>query len=446
MDSKHNNNHSKKVDTVDNADKKTKKDPSSSLSNNMLSKQLEGYVTDKLDSIHSTPINIALTGDTGSGKSTLINTLRGLRPNDKGAAKVGTVETTLKPVPYEHPNFPNVIFWDLPGVGTPNFPQKTYKKKVNLKFYDFFLIVISNRFTENALWLAKVLTKKHRPFFFVRSKVDIDISMKRKYNPNIKDKQILKELKSDIKNNLSDMQYEVFIVSGELDNTDRWDFPELKRRIIGVLPDVKKQTLIVSLSSFATDIIDQKCEVLKNRIIFYSIASGFGALVPVPGLSFGVDTALLVKMAVEMAQVLGLTENQVGTSYEKLSRKATVIAILGKATALISTKAILKLITKQASSAVVEEVVRYVPVAGQLAAGALSFGATYQTGRVILKKMRELALQMADEIVENQSKDIEILDFSATETEQIPNQQNSEEDQENSEYKFDTNKYIETEL
>jgi predicted GTPase len=210
----------------------------------MLSKQLEGYVNDKLDSIHSTPINVALTGDTGSGKSTLINTLRGLRPTDKGAAKVGTVETTLKPVPYEHPNFPNVIFWDLPGVGTPNFPQKSYKKKVNLKFYDFFLIVISNRFTENALWLAKVLTKKHRPFFFVRSKVDIDISMKRKYNPNIKDKQILKELKSDIKNNLSDMQYQVFIVSGELENTDRWDFPDLKRRIIDVLPDVKKQTLI----------------------------------------------------------------------------------------------------------------------------------------------------------------------------------------------------------
>jgi len=280
---------------------------------------------------------------------------------------------------------------------------------------DFFLIVISNRFTENALWLAKVLTKKKKPFFFVRSKVDIDIMMKRKYNPKLTDKQIVKELRSDVKNNLTDMVYEVFVVSGELDNTDRWDFPALKRRIIGVLPDVKKQTFIVSLSSFATDIIDQKCEVLKNRIIFYSLASGFGALVPVPGLSFGVDTALLLKMALEMAQTLGLTEQQVGTQYEKLSRKATVIAILGKATALLSTKAILKLITKQASSAVVEEVVRYVPIAGQLAAGALSFGATYQTGRVILKKMRELALEMADEIVNNQSKDIDLPTFESNE-------------------------------
>jgi len=120
-------------------------------------------------------------------------------------------------------------------------------------------------------------------------------------------------------------------------------------------------------------------------------------------------------MAMEMAQTLGLTEQQVGTQYEKLSRKATVIAILGKATALISTKAILKLLTKQASSAVVEELVRYVPFAGQVAAGALSFGATYQTGKVILKKMRQLALEMADEIVQNQSKDIEFPTFESNE-------------------------------
>ena len=51
----------------------------------------------------------------GVGKSTFINCLRGLEAEDEGSASVGVVETTNQPTPYEHPDFPNLKIWDLPG-------------------------------------------------------------------------------------------------------------------------------------------------------------------------------------------------------------------------------------------------------------------------------------------------------------------------------------------
>jgi predicted GTPase len=214
--------------------------------NNLFTRQLQNLMSEKIDSIEKTPLNIAITGDSGTGKSTIVNTLRGLRANDPASAQVGNVETTMTPTAYQHPNFPNVVFWDLPGVGTPKNPVSTYKKRMNLKSYDFFIITISSRFTENNLWLAKVLTKLRKPYFFVRSKLDLEILMKRKQSPRITDLEVVEELRNDIRKQTEGLPFapEIFILSGELENTDRWDFPLLKRRILDVLPDVKKNTLI----------------------------------------------------------------------------------------------------------------------------------------------------------------------------------------------------------
>uniref|UniRef100_A0A8B9HW36 IRG-type G domain-containing protein n=1 Tax=Astyanax mexicanus TaxID=7994 RepID=A0A8B9HW36_ASTMX len=112
-----------------------------------------------------------VTGETGTGKSTFINAYRGLRHGDEGAAETGVTETTTEPTPYEHPTIPNVVLWDLPGVGSIKFTAKTYVKKMQFEKYDFFLI-ISDRFKENDFMLAKAIQKRKNKFYFIRSKVD----------------------------------------------------------------------------------------------------------------------------------------------------------------------------------------------------------------------------------------------------------------------------------
>ncbi|XP_053385775.1 interferon-inducible GTPase 1-like [Mercenaria mercenaria] len=97
------------------------------------------------------PLNIAITGASGVGKSSFINAIRGLTADDEGGAHVDVVEATKDVKPYTHPENENMVFWDLPGVGTPKFPREKYLKIMNFDSFDFFLILAAGRFKNNDL-------------------------------------------------------------------------------------------------------------------------------------------------------------------------------------------------------------------------------------------------------------------------------------------------------
>lgn len=65
--------------------------------------------------------NYGVLGASGTGKSSLINAILGKRPSDPGAARVNAVaQETLKPQSFQLSE--QVLVWDMPGVGTPEFP------------------------------------------------------------------------------------------------------------------------------------------------------------------------------------------------------------------------------------------------------------------------------------------------------------------------------------
>ena len=94
--------------------------------------ELQKYLKKKCNGWRDTKITIGVVGESHSGKSSLINELRGLKPRDKGAAAVKNRECTKEPTPYEYPKNPLVTLWDLPGVGTNNFPQDTYMNDIEV--------------------------------------------------------------------------------------------------------------------------------------------------------------------------------------------------------------------------------------------------------------------------------------------------------------------------
>jgi len=122
-------------------------------------------------------INVAVTGNAGVGKSSFINTVRGLRPRDHGAADVSPNETTMEPKWYEFPELSVATrLWDLPGAGTQRFPRETYIQSMGLRYFDIVIIVTATRYTETEVMIAEELKSFSVPHFMVRNKVDADIA------------------------------------------------------------------------------------------------------------------------------------------------------------------------------------------------------------------------------------------------------------------------------
>ncbi|XP_048461458.1 T-cell-specific guanine nucleotide triphosphate-binding protein 2-like isoform X2 [Rhincodon typus] len=187
----------------------------------------------KINDLDSTELNIAVTGESGSGKSTFINAMRGLRSDDEGAAETGNIETTMEPIGYKDLKMSNVRFWDLPGIGTTRFPADKYLREMNFETYNFFIIISHCRFRENDAELAKEIRRLGKKFYFVRSKIDNDIKSVRNHCTIFNEKEELAKIKNDCVKNLQQAGIpspSVFLIS----NFDQclYDFNLLKHYII----------------------------------------------------------------------------------------------------------------------------------------------------------------------------------------------------------------------
>lgn len=297
-------------------------------------------------------LRIAVTGASGVGKSSWINALRRLLPDDKDAAATGVTETTLEPTMYRFrrrstgpvrgaldrvlnggkrlvkavipfkkdqgnlENFlslgdrvvvaglsrkniedgslaevvgiypegdievqliddgrfarcrrdqlagvlPECVIFDLPGVGTPNYPQATYLKDMGLRHYDFVVLLTSTRFTEAELLLMEGLRYWGVPFFLVRNKVDVDVQNEIDKVEEMQGKEVGAERKKEIE--LETIQSireffkeefnitDLYLVSSKRKLIDQFEFRKLETDMEVVL---KKQRLIDTEENEAPD-------------------------------------------------------------------------------------------------------------------------------------------------------------------------------------------------
>lgn len=246
------------------------------LENNGLA-GLKNLLKRELESLTSTEVHIAVIGMSGSGKSSFINSIRGLKPGDTGAAEVGVNETTTTCNPYSHPENNTFIVWDLPGVGTSNFPQEEYLQKVGYDNYDFFIIISRERCTEIDLWLAQEIRKRKKHCFYVRSYIDVTIQNNARdhsktHNEDILLQSITTKIKEEFQSkDINDLK--VFLISNW--QLDKYDFGRLNNELLSSSDGLKKDFLALSLSAVTREVMGEKKRVLEGRIstIALSIAS-----------------------------------------------------------------------------------------------------------------------------------------------------------------------------
>lgn len=235
-----------------------------------------------LTDIEKAPLNIAVTGETGAGKSTFINALRGIGHEESESAESGAVETTMDRKKYTHPKFPNVTIWDLPGVGTTNFKPEEYLKKMKFQEYDFFLIISSARFRNNEAQLAEAIKKMKKKFYFVRTKIDSDLWNEKKAKPSSYNREkILEVIRSDCVKNLQNANAastRVFLVSSF--EVAQFDFPSLESTLLEELPAHKRHIFVQCLPTITEPAIDRRRDVLKQTIWLEALKAGASATIP----------------------------------------------------------------------------------------------------------------------------------------------------------------------
>nr|XP_023675995.1 interferon-inducible GTPase 5-like [Paramormyrops kingsleyae] len=370
------------------------KDIREALENSTLATAAE-KIQDYFNQLDHTTLNIAITGESGSGKSTFVNAFRGIRNDDEiNGAPTGPVQTTMDAKSYPHPKHPTVQLWDLPGIGTPKFKADTYLQDVKFERYDFFIIIASERFRSNDVQLALEIQKMKKCFYFVRSKIDNDISAEKQKKTFDRDKT-LKTIRDDCMKGLKEQGLTsptVFLISSfELGG---YDFPLLEETMAKELPKHKRHVFLLSLPNTTLKIIEKKKAALMADIWKTALLSGAMAAIPIPGLSVAVDVTILVKEISRYYKAFCLDDDSLrnlsgrtGVPFEDL-KSVLKSPLINKE---ITADVVINLLFKAAGGGLMllEYLVSNIPVFGSLAAGGISFGTTYYMLKTCLNELAE---------------------------------------------------------
>ena len=143
------------------------------------------------------------------------------------------------PTEYTYPSNPHVRFCDLPGYGTPNYPDfTTYWGKLELEKYDIFLMFLSHRVMEVDLKIIEKIMSMNKPFFLIRTKIDEDVEcMTMKKKDQFNEEDLLLEIRNYVikmTKHCSCTEKYVFLISNY--DTYKWDFFRLIEAIMKLMP------------------------------------------------------------------------------------------------------------------------------------------------------------------------------------------------------------------
>uniref|UniRef100_A0A7S2H5E8 IRG-type G domain-containing protein n=1 Tax=Octactis speculum TaxID=3111310 RepID=A0A7S2H5E8_9STRA len=361
-------------------------------------------------SFQEEPVRIAVMGQSGVGKSTLVNTLRGLSPDAPGAARVSVTQMTgvkseVAKEGYVSSFYPSVVYHDLPGCGTTQWPRDSYVERFNLpEAFDAYILVTERRVDESDVWLHTLLRNHSKPVFVVRNKVNIDLVQEQEDNGMSFEKTtcaIASELAQEF--NL-ERPSDAYLISAKLRDMERFDFPRLKADIGRSLGAVKRNKFTLSLSDYATSILDDKEKIAEDVVRNHALVTvATAGLNPIKVFGTALDFVVVWSMNQHVARVFGITEEQVR---EALGMRGGIAShgrhaldgLAIDATAVVSDfggkflaeEAIRQLLTCK-SSVCISSAAKFIPVVGDIFAGMTTFVLMRLLGQHVVAEARKAA-------------------------------------------------------
>ncbi|EDL33786.1 immunity-related GTPase family M protein 1 isoform 1 [Mus musculus] len=254
------------------------------------------------------PVSIFVTGDSGNGMSSFINALRVIGHDEDASAPTGVVRTTKTRTEYSSSHFPNVVLWDLPGLGATAQTVEDYVEEMKFSTCDLFIIIASEQFSSNHVKLSKIIQSMGKRFYIVWTKLDRDLS-----TSVLSEVRLLQNIQENIRENLQKEKVKyppVFLVSS-LDPL-LYDFPKLRDTLHKDLSNIRCCEPLKTLYGTYEKIVGDKVAVWKQRIANESLKNSLGVrdddnmgeCLKVYRLIFGVDDESVQQVAQSMGTVV----------------------------------------------------------------------------------------------------------------------------------------------
>lgn len=147
--------------------------------------------------------------------------------------------------------------------------------------------------------------------------------------------------------------------------------------------------------------LNQIREECKAMVTKRAAASGAVALVPIPGTDIAADIGMLMELLPSINQRFGLSKEQVDQLDERTKilvmqiAKAAGAQLVGQ---VITKQLIMEIVKKVAGRFAAKQVVKYIPIAGQITAAAIAFAAMKYVGNSHVDQCYEVVKK----VLENQ--------------------------------------------
>ncbi|MDD4320929.1 MAG: GTPase domain-containing protein [Acidaminococcaceae bacterium] len=308
----------------------------------------------------SKKVKIAFFGQPGAGKSSLINELVG-----KNVTATGNMTDTTKTAQIIEHN--EVLFVDLPGYDTSEFPANKYFNSFNPLQYDLFVCVFNEKLQEADKVFFKILQQAKRQCIFVRNKADGIYDNQK----SLAELQV--EITDDICWQLTDTVKVLFTSCKQTLPIEQRGIAALQEEIIFRLEPALGDKFLRNVRAYSQEILVQKKqETIKAINKAMLIAAGNG-LNPIFGVDMGIDAKIMSMMYERIRKSFAISEEEI-TKGSATDNMLQLIARGVKKETI--TKGLKKIMTKEMQ----ERLVKYIPIMGQLVSVGLGAGTMYYLG------------------------------------------------------------------